>query len=233
MKSPFPGMNPYLEDDKIWPRFQHQLLLCLQQMILPGLMDRYRVRIGQRSYTAEQVLFTSVTRVDYQDEALEVRQRTSGTLVTLVEVVSPANKTLPDGRRAYLDRRQGARAAGANVVEIDLVLQGQPTLSYSRQGLQEWDYAVTVTRGGKAERHEIYATTLPAKLRSFRLPLMADDRDTAVDLQAAVSRCCDQGDFVEEIDYARDPVTRLTDGNRAWLHKFLIEQNRRIPASVA
>ena len=66
--------------------------------------------------------------------------------VTVIDVVSPANKLTPQGREAYLETRRRAKLRGANVVEIDLCLQGEPMLDYSREGLPEWDYAVTVTR---------------------------------------------------------------------------------------
>ena len=48
MPSPFPGMDPYLETEALWPAFQHQLVLCLYQILLPGLVDRYRARVAQR-----------------------------------------------------------------------------------------------------------------------------------------------------------------------------------------
>ena len=130
-------MDPYLEDDKHWPVFQHQLVGCLYQMLLPGLVDRYRAKVGQRHYATEQALFTSVIREEHMEEFLEVRQRSDGRLVTLVEVVSPANKTTSQGRGAYLAKRSEGKAAGAGLVEIDLVLQGQPTLDYSRDGLPD------------------------------------------------------------------------------------------------
>ena len=101
MPSPLPGMDPYLEHPKLWGAFQHHLLAGLYQILLPGLVDRYRARVGTRTYTAEMVLFTSVTREDHAEEYVEVRNRADGRLVTLVEVVSPANKTTPAGRAAY------------------------------------------------------------------------------------------------------------------------------------
>src|SRR4051794_19671526 len=146
MPSPFPGMDPYLEDDALWPAFHHQLVLSLYQILLPGLVDRYRARVAQRHYATEQALFTSVLREEHHEDYLEIRQRTDNRLVTLLDVVSPANKTSAAGRKAYLDTRTGARTSPVNLVELDLVLQGQPTLEYSREGLPDWDYAVTVTR---------------------------------------------------------------------------------------
>src|SRR5262249_44056600 len=221
MASPFPGMDPYLEEEKFWALFQHHLVSCLYQTVLPGLVDRYRARVGQRRYTTEQALFTSILREDHEEEFIEIRQRGDGRLVTLVEVVSPANKTTAEGRKAYLSKRDECRSARCNVVEIDLVLQGRPMLEYSRDGLPEWDHAVTVTRPTQPERHEIYPATLQKKLPRFRLPLASDDRDTVLDLQATFTRCFDQGDFATLVDYERDPSIRLTDERRAWIQEFL------------
>jgi len=227
MPSPFPGMDPYLEDEALWPAFQHQLVLALYQVLLPGLVDRYRARVAQRHYVLEQALFTSVLREEHHEDFVEVRQRQDGRLVTLVEVVSPANKTNGQSRTHYLDKRREARTAGASLVEIDLVLQGTPTLDYSRDGLPDWDYAVTVTRSTKPEQYEIYTATLQKRLPRFRLPLAADDRDTVLDLHTAFSRAYDQGGFAGRIDYKKDPATRIDDGDRKWLNDLLKQQKVR------
>src|SRR4051812_14385623 len=171
MPSPFPGMDPYLEEETLWPEFQHHLVLCLYQIVLPGLVDRYRARVGQRCYVTEQALFTSIIRQEHKEDFIELRQRADGKLVTLIDIVSPTNRTTNAGRQAYLDTRKEARAGGASLVEIDLVLQGQPMLDYSRDNLPEWDYAVTVTRSTQPERHEIYTATLQKRLPRFKMPL--------------------------------------------------------------
>src|SRR5207253_5351739 len=209
MASPFPGMDPYLEDEKLWPGFQHQLVHSLYQILLPSLMDRYRARVTKRHYLNEQALFTSVIREEHHEQYIEIRQRSDGKLVTLVDVVSPANKITPAGRAAYLDKRREARACNSSLVEIDLVMQGQPMLDYSREGLPDWDYAVTVTRSAQPERYEIYTATLEKRLPRFRLPLAADDRDTVLDLQAAFARAFDQGNFAEQVDYQKDHTHKL------------------------
>jgi hypothetical protein len=220
-------MDPYLEDDVLWPVFHHQLVTCLYQILLPGLVDRYRARVNQRHYVTEQALFTSVVREEHHEDYIEVRQRSDGRIITLVDVVSPANKVSVAGRTAYLDKRREAKSANANLVEIDLVLQGQPTLEYSRDGLPDWDYAVTVTRSTQPERYEIYTATLQKRLPRFRLPLAADDRDTVLDLHTAFTRCYDQGGFAAKIDYAKDPATPLNLEDRQWLQEVLKQQKLR------
>ncbi len=223
MPSPFPGMDPYLEHPKLWPAFQHQLLACLYQILLPGLVDRYRARVGTRTYVSEMPLFTSIIRDEYTEEYVEIRTRSDNKLVTLLEVVSPANKTTPAGRQAYLDKRKEAVQQRAAIVEIDLVIQGKPTLTYSRDGLPEFDHAVSVTRATAPDRYEIYTATIQKRLPKFKLPLAPDDRDALLDLQAAFTRAYDLGGFATQIDYKGPPPpdVPLTDVQKAWINDML------------
>ena len=227
MPSPFPGMDPYLEDGRLWPGFQHQLVACLYQLLLPNVADRYRARVAQRRYVTETPLFTSVIREEHCEDFIELRSRSDSRLVTLLDLVSPLNKSSPIGRSAYLQTRQSAKQSGASLVEIDLVLEGTPTLEYSRDGLPEWDYAVTVTRSTQPERYEIYTATLAKRLPKFRLPLAPDDRDTVLDLQARLTRCYDQNGYGHSIDYSKEPGVRLDDLDRQWAIELLKRQKLR------
>src|SRR4051812_24584635 len=152
MASPFLGMDPFLEDEKHWPAFQPIMVHALYQMVLPGLMDRYRARVGERVYASEEALFTSIVRTEHKEAFIEIRQRTDGRLITLVEVISPSNKITAEGRRLYLERREEVRRINANTVEIDLVLQGQPLLQPTHDAPPNWDYAVVVTRWTHPDR---------------------------------------------------------------------------------
>lgn len=221
MSCPFPGMDPFLEDRRLWGSFHHQLVASLYQILLPGLVDRYRARVQQRCYVTEEPLFTSIIKENRQEEFIEIRQRTDGKLVTLIDIASPANKMLPQGRTAYHETRKAARACNAGIVEIDLVLQGQPLLDFSRDGLPEWDYAVTVTRSTQPDRFEIYTATLAKRLPRFKVPLAPDDRDTVLDLQAAFVRTYDQGNFSAQIDYKQEPDVRLKPQDKEWMHGWL------------
>jgi hypothetical protein len=222
-------MDPYLEEPKLWPGFQHQLLACLYQILLPGLVDRYRARVGTRTYVSEMPLFTSIIREEYTEEFIEIRTRSDNRLVTLLEVVSPANKTTPAGRQAYLEKRKEATAQRAGIVEIDLVLQGKPTLNYSRDGLPEFDHAVSVTKATAPDRYEIYTATLQKRLPKFKLPLAPDDKDALLDLQGAFSRAYDLGGFHSVIDYKKAPPADvpLSDTYKTWIQDMLKQMKLR------
>ena len=111
--------------------------------------------------------------------------------------------------------------------ERQVVDQGQPLLDFSRDGLPEWDYAVTVTRCTQPERYEIYTSTLPKRLPRFKVPLAPDDRDTVLDLQATFTRAFDHGNFSARIDYTRDPATRISDAHKSWAADWLKQMRLR------
>lgn len=225
MPCPFPGMDPYLEDPALWPAFHRQFVAFLDWTLLPGLTARYQAVIAQRCYTEAPGSGAGERQEDY----VKVCQTGDGRLVTLVDVVSPANKTTEAGRQAYLDCRQRAKEAGASLVEIDLVLAGRPTLDYCREGLPDWNYAVTVTRSSTPDRYEIYTTTLAKRLPRFRLPLAGDDADRVFDLQAVLTRCHDEGGYANRIDYTRDPSAPLSEQDRLWLDETLTGKGLRKP----
>jgi hypothetical protein len=213
MLSPFPGMDPFLESPEIWPKFHNELIGCLHQALLPALVDRYRPRIRERRYTIEPCAGDTVVK-DQCEEYIEIRERQEDRIVTLLYVVSPANKTIATARDAYLATRREGKNAGANLVEIDVVLQGKPTLDYSREGLPDWDYAVTVKRNSQPDRYKIYKAALGEGLPRFRLPVATDDRDVVVDLQSAFALCFERGGFGGRIDYQHDPIWATEDQRR-------------------
>ena len=54
MPSPFPGMNPYLEDPKIWPEIHHRLIVAIADAMNPQLRPRYRIGMEERVYIRDE-----------------------------------------------------------------------------------------------------------------------------------------------------------------------------------
>src|SRR2546421_2468396 len=50
MRSPFPGMDPFVEVFGLWEDFHHNLITEIQGAISAALPERYVVRAGERSY---------------------------------------------------------------------------------------------------------------------------------------------------------------------------------------
>lgn len=218
MPSPLPGMDPYLEHSTRFPVFRKHLIASLYQLLLPGLVDRYRARVHSRQYESELVLFTSVQKFQHEEEYIEIRSRSDGRLVTLVDVVSIANRTTTAGRDAYLATRALAHTEKAGILELDLVTQGKPPLGFNRSDLPPHHYLAIVSRANNATTHECFPANLRRRLPKIRLPLATDDRDTVVDLQVVFARAYEQSQLELLIDYRTPlpPDVALSTEDRDW-----------------
>lgn len=54
MPSPFPGMDPYLEEPGLWPDVHHGLISQLQATLNAQLRPRYHVRVEERVYVSDE-----------------------------------------------------------------------------------------------------------------------------------------------------------------------------------
>jgi hypothetical protein len=211
-------MVPYLEAAHLWSAFHHELVATLASMLDSELPKPYQSHVAIRRYKLADQLTRPTDQENQQEEYIEVREHDQGRVVTLLDVASPLTKTTQNGRNAYLETRRNARQAGANTVDIDLLILGEPTFDFSRAGLPEWDYAVTVNRATNPERHEIYSATLKNRLPKFRLPLGKGDRDVIIDLHAAFLRSYEDGEFDAKIDFLRNPPDEVISARayRKW-----------------
>lgn len=50
MRSPFPGMNPYLEQPRLWRQVHADLIVDMRRYLTPVLRPHYSVEIEQRTY---------------------------------------------------------------------------------------------------------------------------------------------------------------------------------------
>jgi hypothetical protein len=150
---------------------------------------------------------------------LEIVEPAAGNrVVTAIEVLSPDNKAHGEGRRSYLQKRRELWRGGANVIEIDLLRAGRPTVNVTdgqRITLQPWHYLIAVSRR-QPRRREVYAVPLQQRLPRLAVPLAPEDRDVTLDLQAAFTRCYDEGPYPELLRYHEPPPGRLTADESAW-----------------
>jgi hypothetical protein len=50
MPSPFPGMDPYVEDPRRWRNVHHELISCIRAQLAARLRPRYIVLVEERIY---------------------------------------------------------------------------------------------------------------------------------------------------------------------------------------
>ena len=54
MPSPFPGMDPYLEDPGLWPDVHHRLITVAAELLTEQLRPKYYARIEERIYSSDE-----------------------------------------------------------------------------------------------------------------------------------------------------------------------------------
>jgi hypothetical protein len=144
-------------------------------------------------------------------------------IVTALQVLSPDNKLPGPGRDSYMQEREEFWDSGTNLVEIDLLREGEPTVRVSPAKLarlRPWQYLVAVTRDWPA-RQEVYPVLLQRRLPRIAIPLAADDKDVPLDLQAAFARCWDEGPYPELLQYAGPPPGAMTQPEVQWCENTL------------
>src|SRR5207248_8535946 len=62
MPTPFPGMDPYLEQPALWPDVHNGLIAELRNALVPQLRPRYYVALEERKYLAAPTGLTFVSR---------------------------------------------------------------------------------------------------------------------------------------------------------------------------
>lgn len=96
MPSPFPGINPYLEQEDAWNGFHERFIPAAAEEIGRQVEPAYIVKIEQNAYVHEIV---------ERQSFLEIRDRAGRKLVTAVELLSPSNKRPGSDRQQYLHKR--------------------------------------------------------------------------------------------------------------------------------
>ncbi len=156
---------------------------------------------------------------------LEIRRLPDLELVTVIEILSPTNKSGP-GRSLYLDKREALHAQRVNLVEIDLLLGGLsvPMKPPIGGGL----YSAVVARGPRLPAAELYRWTVRDRLPAIPIPLRQPDPDVLLDLSEPVRRVYDLGRYRRTLRYDH-PLPEglpLTDDEWGWIRQLQNETGR-------
>jgi hypothetical protein len=133
----------------------------------------------------------------------------------VIEVLSPANKRPGPGRDLYLRKQDEILASTANLVEIDLLRDGDPTVAIPGHRRRECAYGVVVSRAADRSRRDLYAIRLLDRLPRVAIPLDETDPPVVLDLQAVLDETYVKGGFGRRIDYRQPPVPPLSASDQA------------------
>lgn len=199
MPSPFPGMNPYLEQSDAWEDFHHRFITHAADLLGEQVGPNYLVKDVERR------------------ASLEIRDRRSRRVVTVIELLSPTNKAPGINRDEYLNKRSVIFVGHTHLVEIDLRRGGErpqpPTLP-------RCDYYAPVSRIEDRPTLGVWPVGLRERLPVIPIPLTAPDADVALDLQGVLHRVYDAGQYRKYI-YEGSPEPLLSAEDASWARQFL------------
>lgn len=180
---------------------------------------------SQPSPSLSPIAEASVLEVDVpmNDEVsenfLEVHEVTTGKLVTILEVLSPANKLHEEGRRQYEEMRDQVFRTRTNLVEVDLLRAGEPLPVIGKPVRS--DYRILVSRGSQRPKAQLYTFNLRQPIPTFPLPLLPGDDEPLVDLNVILHALYARARFDLRLDYTQPPAPPLGDQDAAWARALI------------
>ena len=162
---------------------------------------------------------------------LEVRVPATHEVITVIEVLSPANKRAGEGRLQYEAKRLATLASLSNLVEIDLLRAGEPLPSLHQgeplAGARAGDYRVLISRASERPRAALHRLSLRAPLPAIPVPLRPGEQEPQLDLGEGVRLAYERGSYDLRIDYRSEPVPPLAPAAAAWADALLRQHGRR------
>jgi len=132
-------------------------------------------------------------------------------IVTVIELLSPSNKSRLDADD-YLAKRREIIRSDANLVEIDLLRFGRRTLSPEMAACA---YCVIVSRVVDRPQFAMWPIGLRDALPVIPIPLNHPDEPVRVDLKSVLDRSYDAAQYGKTI-YGNDPQPPLSPEDDAW-----------------
>lgn len=151
-------------------------------------------------------------------------------VVSVIEVLSLANKLPGDSQDKFRRKRDDLRSGGVSLVEIDLLRSGQRQFGVPRERVpvtHRTTYQVCVRRGWEPSAVQIYPVPLRVRLPVIQVPLRQTDAPASLDLQNLIELCYRNGGYDDDIDYHTQPEPPLNPDDAAWADELLRNQGRR------
>ncbi|MEM7539412.1 MAG: DUF4058 family protein [Chloroflexota bacterium] len=177
-----------------------------------------REEIPQTNLNAPLQLETAIS-VSLPKIILEIRDTDEQELVTVIELLSPINKR-EMGYDDYVQKRTQILRSPAHLLEIDLLRHGRRVPMF--EALPDASYFVFLSRAKHRPFTDVWPIQLTEKLPTIPIPLLNQDEDAILDLQAAFDAVYSLG-YRYTIDYSKPTKPPMNDKMATWLEQRLAE----------
>lgn len=168
--------------------------------------------------TAANLSIPIQTPIEVKIPVIEIREAKSKKLVTVIEVLSPANKN-GLGFEKYQEKRLELIASNINLLEIDLLRRGKKIIAHT--DTNNSDYLCALTRK-KSNITDIWTIDLQATLPVLPIPLGDGDEDIPIDLQAVLDEIYQKIKYGSLIDFSKKvPPPRLSKEKKQWIQTLI------------
>ncbi len=206
LSSPFPGMDPYLEDPEIWEDFHADLAIEIRAQLTPQLLPRYYAALMPHVTYDEIVVEEALVAMELpvKEQAIEIHETGTRKLVTAIEILSPVNKRQgSEAFETYRHKRRDLMRSDVHLMEIDLLRSGvRPPLATP---LPDAPHFVFLSRSGKPQRVHVWPLRIQDALPVLPVPLSKADPDVSLDLGAVVRAVYEKAGYRVRIDYDKPP----------------------------
>jgi hypothetical protein len=223
MKSPFPGMDPYLEAQGRWCDLHTSLITYCRDALNEVLPENYVAQIAVEPVT---IHLMRDNLEEIQDNRIEIRNLPELELVTVIEILSPTKKTIT-GRVDYLDQRDKYMSSPVNLVELDLLV-GDWRLPMNGP-MPTGDYYALVARAQQRPDCDVYAWSIRQPLPTIPIPLKGLDFDVKLNMDDPFALAYQRGRYGRTIDYSRSLDLSLEPKDKDWAEQIAASVMGRTP----
>ena len=193
------------------------------QRRIPDVLVEQRAAKGQPrdvsgAITLEPTVLQNIIGDPIREAYIEVVRRGDNSLVAVLELLSPANKS-GSGRGEYLLKRDQILRGPAHLVEVDVLLRGG-RMPF-RGSLPAGHFFAMISRANRRPDCEVYAWTIRDRLPAIPVPLESPDPDLVIDLHDVYTTAFERGPFNELVRYDRPIGLIVADEMQRWVTERL------------
>ena len=268
MPSPFPGMDPYLEEPRRWGGVHHLLITAIHDALNTALPEGFFAEVEQyvlieeddpesddRPSPRNPDVFipdsgsvpnttkargsstlglldppTSIVTLKLQplrkSYRILVQTQDGRGIITAIELLSPSNKTPGPNREAYLAKRNEFLGAGTNLMELDLLRDGD-RLPMGKPRPAIADYYFLVSEAVARPKTSVWAFSVRESIPVIPVHLTSAYDPVPLNLRQALDRVYDGGRYSQKLDYSKPCTPPLNGPDRDWANSFLKKPTRK------